>query len=291
MKRIDQQIIDLYDEFTHGTLPRRDFMARLALIAGGVSAAAAMLPILENDYSGPGLLAADDASIETTRITYAGSGGEMKAYLAAPSGKGKHPAVVVIHENRGLNPHIEDVARRAAAAGFLAIAPDALSPAGGTPEDADAAREKIRALDSAATERDFLAAIDFARTHARSTGRVGCVGFCWGGGMANRLAVLSPDLGAAVAFYGRQAAADDAPQIRAALLLHYAEHDDRINAGIDPYEAALKKAGVRYELHRYPGTQHAFHNDTNSARYDAAAAAMAWERTIAFLRKHLGAGG
>jgi len=287
MKRIDQRIINLYDAFTHGAMPRREFVAQLARLAGGMSAALALVPLLENDYSAAGIPAPEDESIETDRVEYPGASGRMRAYLARPAGNGRHPAVVIIHENRGLNPHIEDVARRAAAAGFLACAPDALSPLGGTPADADAAREMIGKLDAALTERDFMASLNFARDHAGSTGSVGCVGFCWGGGMANRLAVASPFLAAAVAFYGRQAPVEDVPKIRAALLLHYAGKDERINAGIADYEAALKKASVRYELHMYQGVQHAFHNDTNAARYDEAAAKLAWKRTIEFLERHL----
>jgi carboxymethylenebutenolidase len=194
---------------------------------------------------------------------------------------------VVIHENRGLNPHIEDVARRAAVDGFLAIAPDGLSPLGGTPSDMDRARAMIQELDRDATIQNFVAAVAYAKAHPRSTGKVGCVGFCWGGGMANQLAVHAPDLTAAVAFYGRQAAAEDVPKIKASLLLHYAGLDQGINAGIPAYETALKQAKVDYTLYMYENTQHAFHNDTSSARYDEAAAKLAWQRTIAFFKEKL----
>ncbi len=285
---MDQTIIDLYDRFTHGGLERRDFLNRLAGMAGGMSAAVALLPRLENDYERSGLVSPRDARIQTDYVTYPGASGDVRAYHAAPSGTGPFPAVVVIHENRGLNPHIEDVARRAAAAGFWAIAPDALSPLGGSPSDTDEARSRMGRLDAEQTTGDFVAGVTYAKDHADTTGRVGCVGFCWGGGMANRLAVRSPDLAAAVAFYGRQPAAEDVPRIRAALMLHYAGLDTRINAGLEAYEAALGAAGVRYELHMYDGVNHAFHNDTSPTRYDEAAARLAWERTIAFFRAELG---
>ena len=211
----------------------------------------------------------------------------MRAYRAKPEGSGPFPAVIIIHENRGLNPHIEDVTRRAAAAGYWAIAPDGLSPAGGTPADTDAARTAIGKLDMPTTIRDFAAAVDFARKSDETTHKVGCVGFCWGGAMANQLAVSCPDLSAAVAFYGRQPAAADAAKIKAAVQLHYAGLDERINAGIPEYQAALDAAGVRYEIHRYDGVDHAFHNDTSTERYNADAAKLAWKRTIEFLDKHV----
>lgn len=284
---MDQKIIDLYDEFTHGGTTRRDFMQRLAMIAGGMPAAMALLQSLENDYTKAVRIAEDDSRIRVSRITYKGASGEMKAYFAAPAAEKKRPTVIVIHENRGLNAHIEDVARRVAVAGFQAIAPDALSPIGGTPADQDMAREKIGELDGEKTAADFVAAVAFAKSHPGSTGKVGCVGFCWGGAMANQLAVRSPDLAAAVAFYGRQADAADAPRIKAALQLHYAGLDERINGGIPQYEAALDCAGVRYEIHMYDGKNHAFHNDTSPNRFDAEAAALAWKRTIELFEKHL----
>jgi len=284
---MDQKIIALYDEFTHGGMDRREFMSRLALLAGGATAAATIAPLLENDYATAAPLAAEGAAAAGDRITYPGASGEMRAYSAKPEGQGPFPAVIVIHENRGLNPHIEDVARRAAAAGFWAIAVDALSPVGGTPPDADAAREAIGKLDAAATKGDFVAAVEFARKNEQSTGKVGCVGFCWGGAMANTLAVNCPDLAAAVAFYGRQPAAADVPKIKAAVQLHYAGLDERINAGIADYESALKAAGVRYELHMYDGVNHAFHNDTSKERYNEEAAKLAWKRTIEFFDKYL----
>jgi carboxymethylenebutenolidase len=284
---MDQKIIDLYDGFTHDGMERREFLARLAKMAGGMPAALALLPSLENDYTRRGLVAPDDLQIDAEYVTYPGASGDVRAYLAKPAGEGPFPAVIVIHENRGLNPHIEDVARRAATAGYLAVAPDALSPLGGTPADTDEARSRMRGLDPDQTRANFVAAVSFADTHPLSTGRVGCVGFCWGGAMANQLAVRSRELDAAVAFYGRQPAAADVPRITAALLLHYAGLDSRINEGIRAYEAALQQAGTEYELHMYEDVNHAFHNDTSPTRYDEAAAKLAWERTIAFFDTHL----
>ncbi len=284
---MEQRIVDLWDEFTHGGMDRRDFMQRLAGTVGGMSGAVALLPSLENDYARVPVVSPDHPSIRVQYVSYAGPSGDVRAYNAAPTGGSTHPAVVVIHENRGLNPHIEDIARRAAAAGFWAIAPDALSPLGGTPDDTDTARSRMRELDPNQTLGDFVAGATFAANHASTNGRVGCVGFCWGGGMANSLAVTSSDLNAAVAFYGRQPATADVPKIRAALLLHYAELDERINAGIADYEAALEAAGVEFTVHMYEGVNHAFHNDTSPTRYDEAAAKLAWSRTIEFFKTYL----
>ena len=285
---MDQKIIDLYDEFTHGGTTRREFMQKLAMVAGSMTAATALAQQLENDYTKAVRVAEDDKRIVVARTSYKGRSGDVRAYVAVPAGKEKRPAVVVIHENRGLNAHIEDVARRVAVAGFIAIAPDALSASGGTPADQDVARTKIGELDAETTAGDFVAAVDFGKSHPRSTGKVGCVGFCWGGAMANQLAVRCAGLSAAVAFYGRQAAAADASKIKAAMQFHYAGLDERINGGIAEYEAALKAAGVRFESHMYDGKNHAFHNDTSPNRYDADAAALAWKRTIEFFGKHLG---
>jgi carboxymethylenebutenolidase len=210
----------------------------------------------------------------------------VRAYLARPEGETKRPAVIVIHENRGLQPHIKDVTRRVAAEGFLALAPDALSPLGGTPEDEDQARSLIGELDPAATVQDMVAAVQYLKTHPLSTGKVGCTGFCWGGGMTNQVAVNAPDLLAAVPYYGRQPDAQDVPQIKASMLLHYAGLDERINAGIPAFEQALVDASVEHEIYIYEGAQHAFNNDT-SARYHPKAARLAWQRTIAFLKEKL----
>ncbi len=207
--------------------------------------------------------------------------------MARPKGDEKLPGVVVIHENRGLNPHIEDVTRRVALEGFLAVAPDALTPLGGTPEDPDKAPPLIQKLDSQSTIQNYVAAVRYLKTHPGSTGKVGAVGFCWGGAMANQVAVNSPDLSAAVPYYGRQPASEDVPKIKAPLLLHYAGLDEGINKGIPAYEAALKKASVDYKIYMYEGAQHAFNNDTNPARYNKEAAQLAWQRTISFLKEKL----
>jgi carboxymethylenebutenolidase len=229
----------------------------------------------------------EDTTMHTEYVEYPGKTGAIRASLARPEEDAKSPGVIVIHEGRGLNAHIEDVTRRVAAEGFLAIAPDALSPLGGTPEDPDEARSLIRQLDSESTVEDFVAAVQYLKTHPLCTGRVGCTGFCWGGGMANQLAVHSPDLQAAVPYYGRQPTTEDIPKIKASLLLHYAGIDERINAGIPEHEAALKEASVDYRLHMYEGAQHAFNNDTNPGRYHKEAAQLAWKRTIAFLKEKL----
>lgn len=286
-EKIDQECIDLFDEFTHSTMDRRVFMRRLAILAGSGAAATAMMPLLEGSRAYAAIIPPDDGRIASSRITYAGASGPVKAYLSQPKGGGKHPAVMVIHENRGLNPYTEDVARRLAVAGFLAIAPDALSPLGGTPSDSDKARTMIYQLDRAKTVQDFVAGVSFLDSHPASTGKVGCVGFCWGGAMSNQMAVNAPALDAAVVFYGASPSASDVPKIKAALLMHYAGLDARINAGVPAYEAALKANNKRYTMHMYPGVNHAFHADVRPARYDKAAAELAWQRTVDFLRKEL----
>ena len=267
---MEQKYINLYDEYTHSDdMNRRDFIDRLAKLAGGSALASALLPSLENNQAKAQTVAKDDKNLDAKYIEYQGASGKMRGYLAMPKKiKGKIPAVIVIHENRGLNAHIEDVARRAALAGFIALAPDALSPVGGTPEDMDKARDLIGKLDYPKTVGDFVAAVSYLKTYKNSNGNVGCVGFCWGGSMANQLAVNSPDLKAAVAFYGGQPKAEEVSKIKAAVQLHYAGLDERIDAGIPAYEAALKKNNVKYELYMYEGVNHAFHNDTNEARYN-----------------------
>lgn len=285
---MNREIIRLYDEYTHTPLDRRTFLERLALLAGSAMAAESLLPLLENNYAMAAIVAEDDARLECAPMTFDGPAGKLQGYRAAPKERPeKIPAVLVIHENRGLNAHIKDVARRCAVAGYLAIALDALSPVGGTPADEDKARELIQGLDSEATLKNFLAALEHLRTASISTGRVGCVGFCWGGAMTNRLAVNDPKLNAAVAFYGMPAATADVPKMQAPLLLHYAESDERINAAIPEYEKALKEAKKTYTLHMYPAVEHAFHNDTNVARYNKEAADLAWQRTLDFFAKHL----
>lgn len=283
---MDQRTTDLYDEYTKGSIDRREFLKKLAVIAGGAAAVSALLPQLERNYAMAEVVAKDDPRLHIEDIKYPGETGEVLAHLARPKGDKKLPAVIVIHENRGLNPHTEDVARRVALEGFLAIAPNALSPFGGTPEDADEARSLIGKLDGEATVKNFVAAVKYLKTHPQSTGKVGVMGFCWGGGMSNQVAVNSPDLAAAAPFYGRQPAPEDVPKIKASLLLHYAGLDQRINAGIEAYEAALKAASVDYRIYVYEGAGHAFFNDTSS-RYHEEAAKLAWERTIAFFKEKL----
>jgi carboxymethylenebutenolidase len=283
-----QEIIRLYDDYTHERLDRRVFMDRLATLAGGTAAAAALLPILQNNYAEAAIIAEDDARLTTEEISFPGPSGEIRGYLArAADAGGELPAVLVIHENRGLNPHTEDVARRAALEGFVALAPDFLSPQGGTPENEDQAREMIGQLDQQQTIQNALAAVDFLESHEATTDKVGVIGFCWGGALANQVAVNSPNVDAVVPFYGRQPASEDVAKIKAPLLLQYAGLDDRINEGIPAYEQALKDAGVDYTIHMYEGANHAFHNDTNAARYDQEAAELAWSRTIDFLKQHL----
>jgi carboxymethylenebutenolidase len=282
---MDQQIINLYDEYTHKPLTREEFLRRLVKLTGGVTAAMSILPLIEVNYDKAAITQTDD--VFTERITYPGSNGEMKAYIARPLKEGKYAAVMVIHENRGLNPHIEDVARRAARAGYLAIAPDALSTLGGTPENPDAARDLFSKLDAHQNLQNFVKGFDYLKNRKDYNGVFGCMGFCWGGALSNQLAVHVPSLKAAVAFYGRQPEATDVPKIKAAVQLHYGGLDERINAGIAAYEEALKKAGITYEQYIYEGVNHAFHNDTAGARYDEAAAKLAWQRTTAFLNKYL----
>ncbi|NUS66996.1 MAG: dienelactone hydrolase family protein, partial [Ensifer adhaerens] len=275
--KITQAMIDAYDEYTHLTLDRRRFMEKLTGLAGSAAAAAAIAPLLAANGAKAEIVAANDTRVTGEDITYPGAAGDMKGYLVRPAEvSGKLPAVIVIHENRGLNPHIRDVARRMALEGFLALAPDFLSPAGGTPTDEDKAREMIGALDAAATTANAAATVAFLEGHAQSTGKVGAIGFCWGGGLVNRLAVGSPDLKAGVAYYGAQPKAEDVPKIKAALLLHYAGLDERINAGIDAYQKALKDNGKDATVYVYDGVNHAFNNDTSAARYDKAAADLAW---------------
>lgn len=282
---MDRKFIDLFDRFTHGAMPRRNFLERLTLLAGGTAAASAILPVLENNYAHADTVAEDDPRLRTEMPAIAD---KMGGYLAVPLSSGGMPGVIVIHENRGLNPHIKDVARRLALEGFVAYAPDYLYALGGTPDDADKARDMIGTLqpdDILAVSSTSLGAIV---KHPRSTGKVGAVGFCWGGGQVNALAVAEPALAAGVAYYGRQPAAADVPKITAPLLLHYAGLDERTNAGIAEFEAALKAGNKTYELYTYDGADHAFNNDTNAARYNKQAADLAWTRTVAFLKKYAG---
>ena len=283
---MDQKIKDLYGEYTDGLLDRREFLKKLAKLAGGTAAALVLLPLIENNYARAQVVSKDDSRLHVENIKYPGETGDVRAHLARPKGDAKLPGVIVIHENRGLNPHTEDVARRVALEGFLAIAPDGLSPFGGTPEDVDEARALMRKLDSQATIKNYVAAVKYLKTHPQSTGKVGCMGFCWGGGVTNQVAVNSADLAAAVPFYGRQPADEDVPKIKASLLLHYGSLDERINKGIPAFEAALKKASKDYKICIYEGAGHAFFNDTSS-RYNKEAAQLAFKRTIAFFKEKL----
>jgi carboxymethylenebutenolidase len=287
MPRITQEMIKLYDDYTHLTLDRRDFMQKLKNLTGSAAAAAAIAPMLAANKAKAAIVPEDDPRLKTETITWPGADGvTMSGYLAMPAdASGKLPAVMVIHENRGLNPHIKDVTRRMALEGFLALAPDLLSPAGGTPEDEDKAREMIQALDRPQTIANAVATVQFLKTHEMSNGKVGTVGFCWGGGVVNQTAVnAGADLVAAVPYYGQAPESGDVAKIKAKMLLQYAGLDERINAGLPGYEEALKAAGVDYTLYVYEGANHAFNNDTSAARYNKEAADLAWSRTVEFLK-------
>ncbi|MGB3832012.1 MAG: dienelactone hydrolase family protein [Mesorhizobium sp.] len=285
---ITQAMIDAYDEYTHLTLDRRGFMEKLTRMAGSGAAAAAIVPLLAANSASAAIVAEDDGRVSGQDISYPDSDGEMKGYLVRPSNQqGRLGTVIVVHENRGLNPHIRDVARRVALEGFVALAPDFLSQLGGTPADEDKARDMFTRLDPARVVADGVATVAYLKGYEHGNGRVGAVGFCWGGGTVNMLAVNSPDLAAAVAYYGAQPKAEDVPKIKAALLLHYAGLDERINAGIDAFRKALDANHKQYAIHMYEGANHAFNNDTSAARYDKEAADLAWGRTIAFFKERL----
>jgi len=285
---MDKRITGLYEDYRKGITSRRHFIKKLSLFAGSTAAALALLPILEDN----GLRASsgfqEDPSLITEFIKYPGETGEIRSYMARPKTGNKFPAVIVIHEIFGLNPHIIDVTRRIAKEGFLALAPDALSSLGGTPEnDRDKAVSMIRQLDQEKTIKDYVAAVKYLKTNPLSTGKVGCTGFCWGGGMTNQVAVNSPDLDAAVPYYGSQPSADDVARIKAPIMAHYGGDDARINAGIAVFEEALKKNNKEYQIFIYEGAQHAFNNDSNPERYNEKAAKLAWSRTIAFFKEKL----
>lgn len=286
---ITQAMIDAYDEYTHLTLDRRGFMATLTKLAGSGAAAAAIAPLLGASPAIAAIVAEDDKRLDAKDITYPGASGEMKGYLVHPAGQaGKLPTVIVIHENRGLNAHIRDVARRIALEGFVALAPDYLSPLGGTPSDEEKAREMFGEMNPAQTAANGVATVAFLKGHELGNGKVGAVGFCWGGGTVNTLATNAPDLAAGVAYYGGQPKDEAAiANIKATLMLHYAGKDDRVNAGIDAYKAALEKSGKDFQIFIYDVAQHAFNNDTSQARYNKQAADEAWGRTIAFFKEKL----
>lgn len=284
---MDQRIINLYDEYTHQPFSRDEFLKRLAAITGSMALALSITPLLESNHAKAATIAEDDEELDTEMISYEVNGIVMFAYTAKTKKKMNMGAVMVIHENRGLNDHIKDVTRRLAKAGYLAMAPDALSESGGTPANEEEAHQLFTTLDAKKNLENFVKSVEFLRARKETNRKVGCVGFCWGGALANQIAVNSPGLNAAVAFYGRQPDPADVPKIKAPLQLHYAGLDERVNAGIPAFEEALKKAGTRYELYLYPGVNHAFHNDTSEARYNANAALHAWKRTLDFLEANL----
>jgi carboxymethylenebutenolidase len=284
-----QELLDLFDQYVHGNIDRRAFLDKATKFAVEGMTAAALLDALSPKFAEAQQVPKGDKRLRAEYIEYSSpqGSGKVRGYLARPAqAAGKLPAVLVVHENRGLNPHIEDVTRRLALEGFLAFAPDALTPLGGYPGDEDKAREEFAKLDQAKTQEDFVAAVGFLKERPDATGKVGVVGFCYGGGIANMLATRIPDLAAAVPFYGLQPKPEEVVSIRAPLLIHYAENDDRINAGIGAYERALKANKVRHQIYKYPGTQHGFNNDT-TPRYDPAAATLAWQRTVEFLKKNV----
>ena len=285
---MDQRIINLFDEYTHAPLTRKEFLNRLGKLAGGTALALAALSVLEPGYAAAATVTPESEDLASEEVSWIGDGAAMRGYLVHPKGRKKRGAVVVIHENRCLTPHIRDVTRRVALGGYLALGVDALSPVGGTPADEDKGRELIGKLDPVKNLNNYLAALNYLRARPDCNGRTGAVGFCWGGAMTNRLAVSDPKLDAAVAYYGSQPKAEDVSQIKSAVMLHYGGLDERINAGIPAYEAALKAAGTTYELYVYDGVNHAFNNDTSPARYNAEAAKLAWERTLRLFKEKLG---
>jgi len=285
-QEIDQRVLDLYDEYCHGGIDRREFLQRAALITGGLAMAHALLP----RYALAQTISFTDSRIKAKYVSYpspGGTSGTMRGYLVQPSGQGPFPAVLVVHENRGLNPYIEDVARRVATEGFVALAPDGLSPVGGYPGNDDDGRTLQAGLDQAKLRTDMVNSARFLKAHALSAGKLGVTGFCWGGSTTNFLAAtLGAELRAAAPFYGAAAETARVPAIKAPLLIHYAENDERVNSLWPAYEAALKASGVPYEMYIYPGTQHGFHNNS-TPRYHEASAKLAWDRTVAFFKKHL----
>ena len=285
----DPEVLKLFDQYVHGRISRRGFLGSAGQYAVGGATAASLLAALSPSFAAP-MVGADDKRIKASYVDYASpaGSGKMRGYLVEPvNPKGKLPLVLVAHENRGLNPHIEDIARRLALDGFRAFAPDALFPLGGYPGDEDQARALFGKLDAAKTRADFVAAAHWLEAQPQGNGKLGVVGFCWGGGIANYLATQLPELAAAVPFYGAQPSAADTARIKAALLIHDAGNDERIRAGWPAYEKALKEAGVNYQYFVYPGVEHGFNNDT-TPRYDAAAAKLAWQRTVDFLHAKLG---
>jgi carboxymethylenebutenolidase len=285
---MEKKIKVLYEDYKKAKTDRRQFIRKLSMIAGSTAAALTLIPDPGQEHLEDPALPPDDQDLMTEFIKYPGVTGDIKAYMARPKTGKKFPAVLIIHENRGLQPHIQDVTKRMAKEGFLSLAPDALSPLGGTPDnDPDKAATMIRELNSEQTTKNFVAAVKYLKTHPLSTGKVGCTGFCWGGGMTNQVAVNSPDLDAAVPYYGMQPSAEQVVSIKAPIMAHYAGEDARINQGIPAFEEALKKNKKDYQIFIYEGAQHAFNNDSNPERYNEKAAKLAWSRTIAFFREKL----
>ena len=292
--QITQAMIDAYDEYTHLTLDRRGFMEKLTKLAGSGAAAATIAPLLAANSAQAAITAEDNPKLKAEQVSYPGSKGPLNGYLARPADQnGKLPAVIVIHENRGLNPHIRDVARRVALEGFVALAPDFLSPLGGWevsrsgPNNREKGNQMMAQLAGPEVTEDYIAAVTFLRTHPLTNGKVGVVGFCWGGAATNQLAVHSPDLDAAVPYYGRQPTADDVAKIHAPIMAHYGALDKNINQGIPAFEESLKKNNKKYSIFVYDGANHAFNNDTGGDRYNKPAAELAWKRTVGFLKENL----
>ena len=284
---MDKKVTDLYNDYRNGRSDRRSFIKKVALLTGSVAAARALLPALRENELRAATAEQTDPDLITEFIKYPAATGDMRAYMARPKTGAKFASVIVIHENRGLVPHIQDVTRKMAREGFLAIAPDALSPVGGTPDDISNVGELFKKLNGEETTKNFVAAVKYLKTHPNSTGKVGCTGFCWGGAMTNQVAVNSPDLDAAVPYYGRQPSVEDVAKIKAPVMAHYAENDAGINAGIQAFEEALKKNKKEYQIFTYPGTGHGFNNDTNPGRFHEEAAKLAWGRTVGFFKEKL----
>ncbi len=284
---MEQKIWNIWETRGQGKNSRRDFIRKLAVVTGSTAAALTLMPVLEDNQ----LTAAEKkqkmSKLLSEMIVYPATTGEMKGYLSKPKKTGKFPAVIIIHENRGLVPHIREVTDRMASEGFLSLAPDALSPVGGTPEDISNVRELFAKLNPEETTKNFVAAVKYLKTHPNSNGKVGCTGFCWGGAMTNQVAVNCPNLDAAVPYYGSQPKAEDIPKIKTPILAHYAENDERINSGIGAFEDELKKNGKEYQIYTYPGTGHGFNNDSNPERYNDEQAKIAWKRTVNFFREKL----
>ncbi len=285
---MDQRVIDLYNNYIHGSMPRRDFLNRLAGIAGSAAAASLLLPLIEPNEAYAKQIDPKDRTLKTEYVEYAGTKSRVRAYVAKPAkAKKPLPGLLIIHENRGLNAHIEDVARRAALAGYVAVAPDGLSVAGGAPLDQEKARDLFSATDRATIDSDIIAGIPYLASRNDGNGKIGAVGFCYGGGMALRCAAERAEVNAAVCFYGSALNVEQIAKVKAPLMMHYAGNDERINAGINEFRAALDAQKVAYSLNMYPGTQHGFHNDSSTARYDVAAAKLAWARSIALFDSSL----